>query len=161
MKAGHDALVQDAAGWTNDRRTGPLEAAGALPGPCSQDGGPGLPIRGSPGGTQVPEDVIDAMAQYLRTSNANEGGAFPTSAETDMLIGEARRAGADLVSGAEPADIVFGPDMNTPSFALSRSLAHQLGLGEEVVVTVLDHDADVAPWVGTRSALRRRAPAES
>ena len=100
----------------------------------------------APGGTQVPEDVIDAMARYLRTSNANEGGAFATSAETDELIGEARRAGADLVGG-EPAEIVFGPNMTTLSFALSRSMARRLGPDDEVVVTVLDHDANVAPWV--------------
>ncbi len=108
----------------------------------------GLPcvFADAPGGTQVPEEVVQAMTAYLRTSNANEGGAFATSEETDRLIAEARAAGADLVGG-DPAEVVFGPNMTTLSFALSRSLARQLGPGDEVVVTVLDHDANVAPWL--------------
>jgi cysteine desulfurase family protein (TIGR01976 family) len=106
----------------------------------------------APGGTQVPEEVVRAMARYLGSSNANEGGAFVTSEETDELIAEARSAGADLVGGA-PGEIVFGPNMTTLNFALSRSLARSLGPGDEVVVTVLDHDANVAPWL---SAARER-----
>jgi cysteine desulfurase family protein (TIGR01976 family) len=102
----------------------------------------------APGGTQVPDEVVQAMARYLRSTNANEGGAFVTSQETDELIGEARVAGADLVGG-DPGEVVFGTNMTTLNFALSRSLARHLGPGDEVVVTVLDHDANVAPWLST------------
>ena len=100
----------------------------------------------APGGTQVPDVVADAMTTYFRTSNANAGGGFITSAETDALIAEARRAGADFL-GAQADEIVFGPNMTTLAFALSRSLARTLGPGDEVVVTKLDHDANIAPWV--------------
>jgi len=100
----------------------------------------------APGGTQVPDVVAEAMTGYLRTSNANAGGGFVTSAETDALIAKARRAGADFL-GAEANEVVFGPNMTTLAFALSRSLARTLGPGDEVVVTKLDHDANIAPWV--------------
>jgi cysteine desulfurase family protein (TIGR01976 family) len=99
----------------------------------------------APGGTQVPVDVIDAIAAYLRTSNANAHGAFPTSEETDAVIAEARRAGADLL-GARPDEVVFGPNATTSLFHLARSIAATLGPGDEVVVTRLDHDANVRPW---------------
>lgn len=100
----------------------------------------------APGGTQVPRSVIDAMVRYLEGSNANEGGAFVTSQETDRLIDEARRAAADLI-GATPEEIAFGPNMTTLAFALSRALGRRLSPGDEVVVTRLDHDANVSPWV--------------
>ncbi|MGH2723458.1 MAG: cysteine desulfurase-like protein [Actinomycetota bacterium] len=100
----------------------------------------------APGGTQVPASVAEAMSRYLLRSNANVGGPFPTSEETTTLIAEARRAGADLL-GASPDEVVFGPNMTTLSFALSRAVARTLGPGDEVVVTRLDHDANVAPWL--------------
>jgi cysteine desulfurase family protein (TIGR01976 family) len=100
----------------------------------------------APGGTQVPQSVIDAMASYLRASNANTGGAFATSAETDAVIAAARQAGADLL-GSEPHEIVFGPNMTTLAFAVSRSIARRLLPGDEIVVTGLDHDANVSPWL--------------
>jgi cysteine desulfurase family protein (TIGR01976 family) len=100
----------------------------------------------APGGTQVPRSVIDAMVRYLERSNANEGGAFITSQETDELIEQARRAAADLL-GANPGEIAFGPNMTTLAFALSRALGRRLSSGDEVVVTRLDHDANVSPWV--------------
>lgn len=100
----------------------------------------------APGGSQVPDSVIEAMAGYLRTSNANTNAAFPTSAETDAVIDEARRAGADLV-GSAPDEIVFGPNATTLLFHISRSIAWTLGPGDEIVVTRLDHDANVAPWL--------------
>jgi len=100
----------------------------------------------APGGSQVPETVIEAMASYLRTSNANAHGAFATSAETDRLIEEAHRAGADLL-GCHPSEVVFGPNATTLLFALSRSMARTLRPGDEVVVTTLDHDANIRPWV--------------
>jgi cysteine desulfurase family protein (TIGR01976 family) len=100
----------------------------------------------APGGTQVPRSVIDAMADYLGNSNANRGGAFVTSAETDAVIAGARRAGADFLN-CDPGEVVFGPNMTTLAFALSRSLGRTLGPEDEVVVTMLDHDANIAPWV--------------
>ncbi|MGH2527760.1 MAG: aminotransferase class V-fold PLP-dependent enzyme, partial [Actinomycetota bacterium] len=100
----------------------------------------------APGGSQVPDSVIEAMASYLRTSNANAHGAFPTSAETDGLIEEAHRAGADLL-GCHPSEVVFGPNATTLLFAVSRSMARTLRPGDEVVVTTLDHDANIRPWV--------------
>ena len=100
----------------------------------------------APGGTQVPETVIEAMAVYLRTSNANVHGAFVTSIETDHLIEEAHRAGSDLL-GCHADEIVFGPNATTLLFALSRSIARTLGPGDEIVVTRLDHDANIRPWL--------------
>ncbi|MGH2672592.1 MAG: cysteine desulfurase-like protein [Actinomycetota bacterium] len=99
----------------------------------------------APGGSQVPESVVDAMAAYLRHSNANVHGAFDTSRETDLLVDEAHRAAADLLN-ADPDEIVFGPNATTLMFAISRSVARTLGPGDEVVVTRLDHDANIRPW---------------
>jgi cysteine desulfurase family protein (TIGR01976 family) len=99
----------------------------------------------APGGSQVPEAVIDAMTAYLRTSNANTHGAFVTSAETDRVIDEAHRAAADLL-GCDPDEAVFGPNATTLLFAVSRSVGRTLSRGDEVVVTKLDHDANVRPW---------------
>jgi cysteine desulfurase family protein (TIGR01976 family) len=100
----------------------------------------------APGGTQVPARVIGAMSGYLRDRNANTGGAFETSRRTDELIAEARQAAADFLGG-EPAECVFGQNMTTLSFLLSRSVARTLAPGDEIVVTRLDHDANIAPWL--------------
>jgi cysteine desulfurase family protein (TIGR01976 family) len=99
----------------------------------------------APGGTQVPQTVIDAMTDYLSESNANQGGAFATSRETDVIVASARLAAADLL-GCSQDEIVFGPNMTTLAFALSRVLARTLQPGDEIVVTNLDHDANIAPW---------------
>ena len=108
----------------------------------------GLPcvFADAPAGTQVPDAVIEAMAEYLRRSNANVGGAFATSEETDETIASARASAADLL-GRDPGEIVFGPNMTTLSMALSRAVARELAPGDEVVVTMLDHDANIAPWL--------------
>jgi len=98
-----------------------------------------------PGGTQVPQRVIDAMSAYLVSSNANTHGAFATSHKTDEVLSAAHGALADLV-GCDPEEIVFGPNMTTLTFALSRALGRELGPGDEIVVTQLDHDANVSPW---------------
>ncbi len=98
-----------------------------------------------PGGTQVPQRVIDAMSDYLVRSNANTHGAFATSLRSDEIIAQAHAAVADLL-GCDADEIVFGPNMTTLSFALSRAIGRQLKAGDEVVVTRLDHDANVAPW---------------
>ncbi len=100
----------------------------------------------APGGSQVPETVIGAMGSYLRTSNANLHGAFVTSRETDRLVEDARGAGADFV-GAGPDEIVFGPNATTLLLSVTRSIARTLKAGDEIVVTRLDHDANVAPWL--------------
>ncbi|MBA3349977.1 MAG: cysteine desulfurase-like protein [Actinobacteria bacterium] len=100
----------------------------------------------SPGGTQTPESVIEAMAGHLRRGVSNEGGAGVTSGETDTLIEDAHRAAADFL-GSRPDEVAIGANMTTLAFALSRSLARTLGPGDEVVVSTLDHDANIAPWV--------------
>ncbi len=99
----------------------------------------------APGGTQVPRQVIEAIAGYLTHSNANVGGAFPTSKRTDETIDGAHQALADLL-GCAPEETVFGQNMTSLTFALSRAIGRDLGPGDEVVVTRLDHDANVAPW---------------
>jgi cysteine desulfurase family protein (TIGR01976 family) len=98
-----------------------------------------------PGGSQVPGSVIDAMGHYLVTSNSNVHGAFATSRRTDELIASARTAVADLL-GCTPDEVVFGANMTTLTFALSRAIGHELGPGDEIVVTRLDHYANVSPW---------------
>lgn len=98
-----------------------------------------------PGGTQVPQRVIDAIANYLKQSNANTGGAYATSRRTDAMIAEARFAMADFL-GCDSDEIVFGPNMTTLTFALSRAIGRNIGPGNEIVLTHLDHDADVSPW---------------
>lgn len=98
-----------------------------------------------PGGTQVPRHVVDAMEDYLYRHNANTHWAYPTSEETDVAIENARVACADLVN-ASSAEIAFGANMTTLTFHLSRALGAEFGPGDEIVVTELDHHANVAPW---------------
>jgi cysteine desulfurase family protein (TIGR01976 family) len=100
----------------------------------------------APGGTQVPEPVLRAMAEYLWQGSANTGGAFRTSRKTDRLIAQARQAAADLVGAADPREIVFGPNMTSLTFRAAQAVGRVLAPGDEVVVTRLDHDANVAPW---------------
>jgi cysteine desulfurase family protein (TIGR01976 family) len=97
-------------------------------------------------GTQTPDEVIDAIAAYLREANANTGGAFETSRRTDAVIADARLAGAGLL-GCDPDEVVFGANMTTLNFALTRAAARELTSGDEVIVTRLDHDANIAPWL--------------
>jgi len=100
----------------------------------------------APGGTQVPERVIDALRDYLASSNANTHGAFATSRRSDEIIAKAHGAVADLL-GCDTDEVVFGPNMTTLAFALSRAVGRELKPGDELIVTRLDHDANVAPWV--------------
>jgi cysteine desulfurase family protein (TIGR01976 family) len=109
------------------------------------DGRPAVFVD-APGGSQVPDTVIDAIGGYLRKSNANAHGAFATSQETDDVIAEAHRASADLLN-ADADEVVLGPNATTLLFAISRSVARTIRPGDEVVVTRLDHDANVRPWV--------------
>src|SRR6202158_897812 len=98
-----------------------------------------------PGGTQVPQRVIDAISDYLKTSNANTHGAYATSRRTDALVAEARATMAGFF-GCDPAEVAFGPNMTTPTSAISRSVGRELGPGDEILLTHLDHDANVSPW---------------
>jgi len=98
-----------------------------------------------PGGTQVPQRVIDAVSKYLITSNANTCGAYATSRETDQTIAGARSAMADFL-GCDADEIVFGPNMTTLTFAISRAIGRDLKSGDEILLTHLDHDANVSPW---------------
>jgi cysteine desulfurase family protein (TIGR01976 family) len=99
-----------------------------------------------PGGTQVPDEVIDAIAGYLRESNANLGGDFETSRRSGELVEGARSAAARFL-GCSPEEAVFGANMTTLNFALSRAFGRELGAGDEIVVTKLDHDGNVSPWL--------------
>jgi cysteine desulfurase family protein (TIGR01976 family) len=106
----------------------------------------GLAFFDGPGGTQTPHDVIDAIAAYLRDSNANAGGPFETSRRTDALIADARLTGAELL-GCTAEEVVFGANMTTLNFSLTRAAGREFAQWDEIVVTRLDHDANVAPWL--------------
>lgn len=101
----------------------------------------------NPAGTQVPQRVIDRTADYWRTMNANQGGVFTTSVRSDALIGQVRQAAAAFVNAASADEIVFGPNMTTLTFAFSRAIGRELNPGDEILVTRLDHDGNVAPWL--------------
>jgi len=100
-----------------------------------------------PGGTQVPQRVVEAVSHYLAHTNANHGGLFATSQESDRMLAEAQRGLADFVGADDPATIVFGQNMTSLTFALSRALAKTWKSSDEIIVTRLDHDANVSPWV--------------
>jgi cysteine desulfurase family protein (TIGR01976 family) len=99
-----------------------------------------------PGGTQTPDSVIEAIAGYLREANANLDGAFQTSRRTKDVVADAHEAAARFL-GASPEEVGFGHNMTTLNFALSRTLGRELRAGDEIVVTRLDHDGNVAPWL--------------
>jgi cysteine desulfurase family protein (TIGR01976 family) len=111
----------------------------------SQDGTPVAYFDG-PGGTQVPESVIQAMQRPLYEGVSNLGGAFASSQLAEEITHEARKAGADLVGAVDPEEIVFGQNMTSLTFAMSRALARTWRPGDRIVVTGLDHDANVTPW---------------
>jgi cysteine desulfurase family protein (TIGR01976 family) len=100
-----------------------------------------------PAGTQVPQRVIDAMVHYLTHCNANHGGVFATSRESDQVLHNAHQAMADLLNAPSPDEIVFGNNTTSLAFHFTRSVAKTLRPGDEVLVTRLDHDANVSPWV--------------
>jgi cysteine desulfurase family protein (TIGR01976 family) len=100
----------------------------------------------APGGTQVPQSVIDAISEYLLKWNANLGGAFLTSQRSDLIVEQAHQAMADFFNCA-PDEVVFGANMTSLTFALSRAIGRELKSGDELLVTCLDHDANVSPWV--------------
>src|SRR6266576_1866129 len=100
----------------------------------------------APGGTQVPDSVIEAIASYLRESNANLGGPFGSSRRTDALVAQSRLAAAAFLR-CEPDEAIFGPNTTTLNFALSRTVGRTLRAGDEILVTRLDHDGNVSPWL--------------
>jgi len=108
------------------------------------NGHPAIYLDG-PGGTQVPKAVIDAISAYLIGSNANTGGTFVTSQRTDEAIAEARQAMADFL-GCEADEVVFGPNMTNLTFMISRSIGREIHRGDQIVVTHLDHSANISPW---------------
>ena len=110
-----------------------------------QDGRPVVFLDG-PGGTQVPERVIDAVTGYYRTMNANSGGSFVTSRATDALAGAAHAAVAAFLGAATPDEVKLGANMTTLTFHVSRAIAASFAAGDEIVVTTLDHEANVSPW---------------
>jgi cysteine desulfurase family protein (TIGR01976 family) len=108
-------------------------------------GGHAAVFLDGPGGTQVPQRVIDAISEYLRHSNSNTNGAYATSQRTNAVIQGARDAMSDFLN-CDPDEVVFGANMTTLTFAISRSIGREFGPGDEIVLTLLDHDANFAPW---------------
>src|SRR5258705_7027009 len=110
-----------------------------------QDGRP-IALFDGPGGTQVPDSVIEAVATYYRTSNANTDGAFLTSQRSDAVIAGAHEAMAEMLGAASADEIKFGANMTSLTFHISRSIAATMAPGDEIVVTILDHEGNVGPW---------------
>lgn len=100
-----------------------------------------------PGGTQVPRTVIDAMAAYFKQANANCGGPFITSRRNDEMIVNARNAMSDFLNAGSEREIIFGANMTTLTFTISRAIGRRLQSGDEIIVTHLDHDANISPWL--------------
>jgi cysteine desulfurase family protein (TIGR01976 family) len=114
-----------------------------------------------PGGTQVPRVVADAVADYLLNHNANDGWAYRTSVETDALVRGARSAAATFVGATSPDEILFGNNMTSLTFHIARAVGRTLTPGDEIIVTDLDHHADIDPWVALArdyGAVIRRVP---
>ena len=110
-----------------------------------QDGVP-VALFDGPGGTQVPDTVIEAVSRYYRESNANHDGPFLTSRRSDAMLADAHLAMADLLNAADPSEIKFGANMTTLTLHIARSLTATMAPGDEIVVTALDHEANVGPW---------------
>jgi cysteine desulfurase family protein (TIGR01976 family) len=106
----------------------------------------GLAFFDGPGGTQVPDAVVEAIAGYLSSDNANLGGEFETSRRSERLVSDARLAAAGFL-GCTPGEVAFGQNMTTLNFALTRTVGRELRAGDEILCTRLDHDANVAPWL--------------
>ena len=111
-----------------------------------EDGGRPVALFDGPGGTQVPESVIAAIGEYYRTSNANHDGPFLTSRRSDAVAHEAHQAMADMLGAASADEIKFGANMTSLTFHVSRSIGATMQPGDEIVVTILDHEGNVGPW---------------
>lgn len=114
--------------------------------------GSGAVFLDGPGGTQVPQAVIDAVAAYYREANANEHGLFAASQRSDAIIEAGRRAMADFLNARSRDEIIFGANMTTLTLHLARALGRTLNPGDEIVVTRLDHDANIAPWLNLQES---------
>ena len=123
----------------------PLEIRARFPALSRRHADRAIAYFDGPGGTQVPQEVVDAVGDYLLHHNANTHWRYPTSEETDRLLARAREILADFL-GASPAEMVFGANMTTLAFHLGRALGRGWGAGDEIVVTELDHHANLAPW---------------
>ena len=108
--------------------------------------GSGVAFLDAPGGTQCPQSVIDAIGAYLRESNANLGGAFEASRRSDALVEQAHATAARFL-GCRAEETIFGQNMTTLNFALTRALGRTLEAGDEILVTRLDHDGNISPWL--------------
>jgi cysteine desulfurase family protein (TIGR01976 family) len=116
-----------------------------FPALAQETGGRPAVFFDGPGGTQVTQSVINAISEYLTRSNSNTHGAFLTSERTDETIAAAHAAMADFL-GCDPDEVVFGANMTTLTFAISRAIGRELKPGDEILLTRLDHDANVSPW---------------
>lgn len=125
----------------------PLPLRGHFPSLAQEMNGQPAIFFDGPGGTQTPRQVIDCMSAYLAHDNSNLGGAFVTSQRTVQLAAEARQAVADLLNARRPDEIAFGQNMTSLTFAASRAIARTWSPGDEIIVTYLDHDANITPWV--------------
>ena len=134
-------------GATALSETGLADVRSQFPALAREHAGRPFVYLDGPGGTQVPRRTIEAMAAYLERANANHQGAFATSEESDAILAEVHAAAADYIGAADAAEIVFGQNMTTLTFAVSRAIGRTLKPGDEIVVTRLDHDANVAPWL--------------
>ncbi|HEX8217931.1 MAG TPA: cysteine desulfurase-like protein [Chloroflexia bacterium] len=114
----------------------------------------------NPAGTQVPGRTMEAITSYLSAANSNVHGAFLTSQRTDAMLAEARQGMAAFLGAASPREIAFGPNMTTLTYAVSRAIGRDLNPGDELIVTELDHDANVSPWrdLAERGVAVRRVP---
>jgi cysteine desulfurase family protein (TIGR01976 family) len=133
------------AGLELDRKLDVAWVRSQFPSLGTQIDGETAAFLDGPAGTQVPARVIAAVQQYLMNSNANTGGAFQTSGRTDDMIANTRAVMADFFH-CDPCEVVFGPNMTTLTFAISRAIGRDLGSGDEVLLTTLDHDANFSPW---------------
>ncbi|MEA2519551.1 MAG: hypothetical protein QOF49_1631 [Chloroflexota bacterium] len=111
-----------------------------------EDGGRPVALFDGPGGTQVPDSVIAAVSDFYRTSNANHDGPFLTSRRSDAVAHEAHQAMADMLGAASASEIKFGNNMTSLTFHVSRSIGATMQPGDEIVVSILDHEGNVGPW---------------
>jgi cysteine desulfurase family protein (TIGR01976 family) len=111
-----------------------------------EDGGRPVALFDGPGGTQVPDSVIAAIGDYYRTANANHDGPFLTSRRSDAAVHEAHQAMADMLGAGSADEIKFGANMTSLTFHVSRSIGATMAPGDEIVVTILDHEGNVGPW---------------
>ncbi len=132
---------------TNNQPFNPLSLRAQFPALHQEVNGQPAVFLDGPGGTQAPQRVIDAISQALTRGISNQDGPFSTSARTARILARARGAMADLYNAARPEEIIFGQNMTSLTFSLSRALAREWRPGDEIILTRLDHDANISPWL--------------